>query len=124
VVRVEPISDPITEERIAKVAFDRVPDDVSTGEMAEVTLHLPVVEDAVIVRNASIRHRGAQAGVWTHDEGTLTFVPVTLGAEGLDGTVQIVEGVEAGAEVVLHSERDIEAGSRIKVVTALRGARR
>lgn len=124
VVRVEPISDPITEERIAKVAFDRVPDDVSTGEMAEVTLHLPVVEDAVVVRNASIRRRGAQAGVWTHDEGTLTFVPVTLGAEGLDGTVQIVAGVEAGAEVVLHSERDIEAGSRIKVVTALRGARR
>ncbi len=31
VVRVEPTSDAVTEERIAKVAFDRVPDGVSTG---------------------------------------------------------------------------------------------
>ncbi len=36
VVRVEPTSDAVTEERIAKVALDQVPDGVSTGEMVDV----------------------------------------------------------------------------------------
>jgi len=122
VVRVEPTSDAVTEERIAKVAFDRAPDGVSTGEMAEVTLRLPAVPNAVIVSNASLRHRGAQPGVWLHANGQLRFTPVKTGAEGLDGTVQILEGLRAGDEVVVYSERDLEDGSRIKVVPSLRGA--
>ena len=44
------------------------------------------------------------------------------GAEGLDGRVQIIEGLVAGDEVVVYSERDLDAGSRITVVPALRGA--
>ena len=122
VVRVEPTSDAVTEERIAKVAFDRAPDGVSAGEMAEVTLHLPAVPNAVIVSNASLRHRGAQPGVWLHANGQLRFTLVKTGAEGLDGTVQILEGLRAGDEVVVYSERDLEHGSRIKVVPSLRGA--
>jgi HlyD family secretion protein len=124
VVRIEPTSDAVTEERIAKVAFDRLPDGVSTGEMAEVTLHLPAVPHALIVPNASLRHRGAQAGVWRHANGQLQFAPVKTGAEGLDGTVQILEGLGAGDEVVVYSERDLEDGSRIEVVPSLRGAAR
>mgnify|MGYP001585977101 FL=1 len=122
VVRVEPISDAVTEERIAKVAFDRPPTGVSSGEMAEVTLALPVVKDAVVVPNASLRHRGIQQGVWRYADGQLGFVPVTTGAEGLDGTVQVLEGLQVGDQVVVYSERDLDAGSRVKVVTALRGS--
>ncbi len=122
VVRVEPISDAVTEERIAKVAFDGPPDDVSSGEMAEVTLALPVVREAVVVPNASLRHRGVQQGVWRYAEGRLAFVPVTTGAEGLDGTVQILEGLQVGDQVVVYSERDLDDGSRVTVVPALRGA--
>ena len=122
VVRVEPISDAVTEERIAKVAFDHPPAGVSSGEMAEVTLALPVVRDAVVVPNASLRHRGAQQGVWRYADGELGFVPMITGAEGLDGTVQILERLQVGDQVVVYSERDLDAGSRVTVVTALRGA--
>ncbi len=122
VVRVEPISDAVTEERIAKVAFDRPPVGVSSGEMAEVTLALPVVKGAVVVPNASLRHRGTQQGVWRYADGQLGFVPVTTGAEGLDGTVQILEGLQVGDQVVVYSERDLDDGSRVTVVPALRGA--
>lgn len=124
VVRVEPISDAVTEERIAKVAFDRPPAGVSSGEMAEVTLVLPVVRDVVAVPNASLRHRGAQQGVWRYVDGQLAFVPVTTGAEGPDGTVQILEGLQVGDQVVVYSERDLDDGSRVTVVPALRGAAR
>jgi len=118
-VRIEPNSDSVTEERIAQVAFDRMPQGVSANEMADVTLHQPGVTDALILPNASLRFRGAQAGVWLRADGHLRFVPVKTGAEGLDGKVQIVEGLKAGDEVVVYSERELADGSRIKVVDAV-----
>ena len=121
VVRIEPVSDSVTEERIAQVAFDLMPQGVSTGEMAEVTLHLPVDQRCTAdSRMPALRHRGAQAGVWLRADGQLRFVPVKTGAEGLDGKVQIVEGLKAGDEVVVYSERDLKDDSRIKVVASLR----
>ena len=121
VVRVEPISDSVTEERIAQVAFDLMPQDVSTGEMTEVTLRLPAISDALLIPNAALRYSGAKAGVWMREDGHLRFVPVKTGAEGLDGKVQIIEGLKAGDEVVVYSERDLDDGSRIKVVSSLVG---
>jgi len=118
-VRIEPNSDSVTEERIAQVAFDRMPQGVSANEMADVTLHQPGVTDALILPNASLRFRGAQAGVWLRADGHLRFVPVKTGAEGLDGKVQIVEGLKAGDEVVVYSERELADDSRIKVVDAV-----
>jgi HlyD family secretion protein len=119
VVRVEPISDSVTEERIAQVAFDTLPPGVSSNEMADVTLHLPAASDVLILPNAALRHRGAEAGVWLRADGKLRFVPVKTGAEGLDGKVQIVDGLKAGDEVVVYSERELKDDSRIKVVDKL-----
>lgn len=119
VVRIEPISDSVTEERLAQVAFDSLPQGVSTGEMAEVTLHPPAIRDTLLIPNAALRYRGAKAGVWLRADGHLRFVPVKTGAEGLDGKVQIVEGVKAGDEVVVYSESDLKDDSRIKVVASL-----
>jgi HlyD family secretion protein len=121
VVRVEPISDSVTEERIAQVAFDLMPQGVSTGEMAEVTLRLPAIHDALLIPNAALRYRGTQAGVWQREDGHLRFIPLKTGAEGLDGNVQIIEGLAASNEVVVYSERDLNNDSRIKVVSSLVG---
>jgi len=119
VARVEPISDSVTEERIAQVAFDSLPQGVTNNEMAEVNLRLPAVTDALILPNAALRHRGAEVGVWLRADGKLRFVPVKTGATGLDGKVQIAEGLKAGDEVVVYSERELKDDSRIKVVDAL-----
>jgi HlyD family secretion protein len=119
VARVEPISDSVTEERIARVAFDTLPPGVSSNEMADVTLHLPAASDVLVLPNAALRHRGAETGVWLRADGTLRFVPVKTGAEGLDGKVQIVDGLKAGDEVVVYSERELKDDSRIKVVDKL-----
>lgn len=121
VVRIEPLSDSTTEERLAQVAFDRVPQGASIGEMAEVTLRLPVVRDALLVPNAALRQRGARTGVWLHTEGRLRFAAVTTGEQGPEGRVRIIDGLKAGDEVVVYSERDLEEGSRIRIVSALAG---
>ena len=121
VARIEPASDSVTEERIAQVSFDALPQGLSTGEMAEVTLRLPRVRDALLIPNAALRQRGAEKGGWLRDDEQLRFVPVKTGAEGLDGKVQIVDGLKAGDEIIVYSERDLQGDDRIKVVSSLVG---
>ena len=69
VVRLDPASDSVTEERIAQVAFDSLPQRVSTGEMAEVLVSLPAVAGALLIPNAALRQHGAQSGVWRRGAG-------------------------------------------------------
>ena len=122
VSRIDPVSDSVTEERIADVAFDVLPQCVSIGDMAEVTLQLPVLKDVLLVLNAALRQRANRSGVWLRADGRLRFVAVKAGARGLDGRVQVLEGLKAGDEVVLYSERDLDDGSRIEVVDTLPAA--
>jgi len=119
VVRVEAISDSVTEERVAQIGFDQVPAGLSVGELAEVTLSLPPTAKAVLLPNAAIKRRQAQTGSWVIDAGTLRFVPVRIGQASLDGQVQVLDGVKPGVTVVVHSEKELGERSRITVVDAL-----
>jgi HlyD family secretion protein len=119
VARIELLADSVTEERIAQVAFAQPPAGVSVGEMAEVTLSLPVISPALLLPNASIARQQGQTGVWRLKSGQPEFVPVQLGALGLDGQVQILQGLAAGDEVVVYSQKALSAGTRIQVVDAL-----
>ncbi len=121
VARVELVSDAITEERIAQVTFDAPPAGVSIGELAEITLDLPTTAPSPVVSNASLKRLGEQTGVWLIDDGRPRFVTVKTGARGLDGRVQILDGLKVGGEVVVYSERELAAASRVKVVSALAG---
>ena len=123
VVRVEAVSDSLTEERIAMVSFDERPVGVSIGELAEVTLTLPGTGTSVLLPNASIRREGEQVGVWRVEKDGPRFAPVRTGQAGLDGQVQVLHGVAAGDQVVLHSEKALSPGSRVRVVDALAGGR-
>lgn len=122
VVRLELLSDSVTEERVAQVAFASIPADVSLGELAEVTLTLPATP-GLLVPNASIKQQGGKSGVWVHEPGTLRFAEVELGRSSLDGQVLVLAGLQAGERVVVHSEKEVRAGSRIQVVESLGGSR-
>ncbi len=119
VARVEAVSDSVTEERVALVAFDRLPAGLSVGELAEVTLALPAAARAVLLPNAAVKRAQAQTGVWVVEGGALRFAPVRLGQASLEGQVQVLEGVPPGTTVVVHSEKDLGARSRIAVVASL-----
>jgi len=121
VSRLEALSDSVTEERLAQVAFERLPPGVAIGDLAEVTVTLPASGPALVVPNASLRKLDDRTGVWVADAGGLRFVPVRLGRSGLDGQVQVLAGLKEGDPVVLHSERELGARSRIKVVDTIVG---
>ena len=123
VVRLELLSDSVTEERVAQVAFASIPADVSLGELAEVTLTLPATQSGLVLPNASIKQQGGKRGVWVHDAGALRFAEVELGRSSLDGKVLVLAGLQAGERVVVHSEKELQSGSRVQVVEALGGSR-
>lgn len=124
VARVEPVADSVTEERIAQIGFDAAPAGVSTKEMAEVTVALPVVTQARVLPNAALKTQQGRAGVWVLDGERLRFAPVRTGARGPDGAVQILDGLPADARVVVYSERALAADTRVRVVDQLGGAAR
>lgn len=119
VARVEPLSDSVTEERIAQVSFEALPPGQTIGELAEVTLKRGKIESALVLPNASIRSQGGVAGVWKLEDGAPGFAPVRLGETGLDGRVQVLDGIKIGDRVVVYSEKEITQGGRITVVESL-----
>ncbi|CAN5127362.1 efflux RND transporter periplasmic adaptor subunit [soil metagenome] len=119
VARLEALSDSVTEERVAQVSFDALPAGVSLGELAEVTVSLPATATGLVVPNASVNRQGDQVGVWLADGSGLRFAPLRLGQTGLEGRVQVLDGLHAGDPVVVYSEKALSADSRIKVVDAL-----
>ena len=119
VVRVEALADAVTEERLAMVAFDALPAGVSVGEMAEVTLALPATAEHLLLPTAAVQQHEGKTGVWRLKDGTLAFAPVTLGVQGLDGTVQVLKGLNEGDTVVLYSQGALKPDARISVVEQL-----
>lgn len=122
VLRVEPVADVVTEEMLAKVVFDNLPDPLPpVGELAEVTVELPAQAPEPVIPNAAIQRIDGRLGVWQTTGRKLRFTPVTLGVSDLDGQVQVREGLAAGDQVVAYSEKALHARSRIHVTESLPG---
>ena len=119
VARLELLADSVTEERLAQVAFDTPPTQVSVGEMAEVTLQLPATAPALLLPNAAIQHQKGQSGVWRLKDGKPEFTPVQLGTQSLDGQVQVLKGPEKTDRVVVYSQKALSNGARVTVVESL-----
>lgn len=122
IYRVEPIADAVTEEFLAKITFDDLPEPLpSIGELAEVTIELEPVSAKAVVPNAALKRIEGKLGIWKIIDGDPEFAPVSIGATDLNGLVEIQSGLSVGDSVVLYSEKALTANSRIKVVEQLVG---
>lgn len=122
VLRVEPVADAVTEEMLAKVAFDTIPAPLpAVGELAEVTVTLPALAAGPVIPNAAVQRVSGQLGVWRVIEDDLHFTPVTLGTTDLEGKVQVRQGLKAGDLVIVYSEKTLNEFSRIQKVARLAG---
>ena len=123
VLRVEPLADAVTEETLAKLVFDDLPEPLPPiGELAEVTVTLSELPAMPVVSNSAIRTVDGQLGVWQVQDGGLRFVMVKLGTGDLDGQMQIREGLEIGDQVVVYSDKALSNRSRLHIVEQLPGA--
>ena len=118
--RVDWIGDAVTEERIANVVFDSAPTDIAIGELAEVTLRLPAIGKALAIPAAALQRQGSQSGIWQPAKSRARFVPVTVGVMSADGWVEIHRGLSGGDTVIVHSDKALADGTRIKPVDALK----
>ncbi len=119
VERVDLVGDSVAEERIANVVFESPPQPLAIGELAEVTLRLPPIEKALAVPAAALKHVDKRDGVWRIASGRAQFAGVVAGPYSTDGLVQVIAGLAAGDEVIVHSSRALAAETRVKVVDAL-----
>lgn len=122
IIRIEPHADSVTEELLAKIAFQHLPQPLpAIGELVEVTVELPVQKVMPIVPNASLQRLQGQLGVWKIHQEKLQFLAVKIGVSDLDGNVQVLEGLQGGERIIVHSFKKLNADSRIKVVDKLAG---
>jgi RND family efflux transporter MFP subunit len=125
VLRIEPVADTVTEETLAKVVWATTPEPLPpVGELVEVTVALQALPAAPVVPNASVHRVDGRLGVWLISGNSLRFAPIKRGATDLDGRVQILEGLDPGAQVIVYSERSLGTRSRVKPVERLPGVSR
>lgn len=118
VARIELQSDAVTEERMVNVAFDQPPRGLSVGELAEVTIDAGTIEDATVVPSAAVRRVERQTGVWRVEDGRARFQPVKTGLQSLEGSTQLLEGLERGDEVIVYTSAQLAEGDRVRVGAA------
>lgn len=124
ILRVEPVADPVTEEMMAKAVFQTLPEALPPlGELAEVTVRMPSLEERPVIPDGALQRYGGRLGAWVLRDGAVAFRPVKAGRRDLDGKVQILEGLEEGEQVVVYSLKALTAKSRVKVYETLDGVK-
>lgn len=117
--RVDLVSDAVAEERIVNVGFAAAPEAVSVGDLVEVTIRTAELASVRTVPTAAVKRHDRKEGVWRVKAGRVTFAPVKIGITSLDGRSQVLEGLDDGDEIVVHSERELQQDAKVKVVTAI-----
>lgn len=115
VARLEAQGDSVTEEKLVSIRFDRLPEGLTLGELAEVTIRLPPVADALILPAAAVKRVGGRTGVWRWVDGKARFHPLETGIQTQDGKVQVISGLAAGDEVIVHSPVELREGAKVAV---------
>jgi HlyD family secretion protein len=119
VKRVELLGDAVTEERIAHIELSQAPSGLTMGELAEVTLALPLIENALLIPATAVKRMGQTDGVWKINASRASFSALTTGPASLDGQVQVLSGLNAGESVIVHSSRPLAYDMKLKVVDSL-----
>lgn len=116
VARIEVLADSVTEENLAKIGFEALPELLpSIGELAEVTVALSELPTSPVIPNAAIQNVGGNTGVWKVENGKIRFATIQVGASDLEGTVQVTKGLEVGDQIVVYSASRLTGTSRIYV---------
>jgi HlyD family secretion protein len=111
VARIGIESDRVNEERRVYVACENCPEDFYLGEQAEVFITTGILPRALMVPESAVEQYDGKSGtVWTIVDGRLTRSRVTLGRRSVDGRIEIVAGLPAGAAVAAATSSAFREG--------------
>lgn len=116
VARIEIQSDPVNEERLVDVAFDRIPENIHLAEQAEVVITTAVLPRTALVPLSAVTDFrgdhgvGGQGTVWTVEGGRVERREVTFGPALLDGRLPVLNGLPADAAVIAVPVSDLRVG--------------
>jgi HlyD family secretion protein len=108
------IDDPpplITPEMLGQVTFLAPPQPVAVTDAEQELLRL------LVPRSLVISSEGAGAAVWLADveRGTARLQPVQLGKTGTDQLIEVTEGVDPTAKLIVAGRESLAAGARIRI---------
>ena len=113
VARIEPQSDPVTEERIVDVAFDDIPDPCYLKERVEATIVTARLHDVILLPLKALSRYDGHTGVWIDAGGKARFRPLRLLAT--DSRRAAVTGIDTDMSVLLPEagKKPLAEGMRI-----------
>lgn len=116
VARIEPVADPSTRQ-VGVYLRLRNPGNVIAGQFATGrVLGGGARSTAIVVPETAVRGAGADTYVFLIEGGTAVKRAVTLGeADAAQGTVAIVSGLDAGAQVITAPTAAIAEGAKVQV---------
>ncbi len=117
VARIEQLSDAVTEERIAMVAFDNLPDGLTLNEMAEVTVQLQARPNVLNVPPAALVRQDGKTGVFVIADGRAQFRPIRAGVRAETG-IEVLDGLNGGEAVIVQRVKPIADDDRVRVTTS------
>ncbi len=117
--RIDLIGDAVTEERIVNVTFTKPQTGATLGELAEVTVNLPDMDNVLSIPSAAVKYSNHNEGVWRLHEGHVQFTSVKTGISTLNGRTQLLSGLAKGDEVIVYSQQQLRADAKVKVVTEI-----
>jgi HlyD family secretion protein len=80
----------------------------------EVTIRQAEIGEALVVPSAAIARASEGTGVWRIENGRTRFQRVHLGAQTLEGESQVLDGLRAGDEVIVHSNAQLKEQVRVR----------
>ncbi|MFW6060931.1 MAG: efflux RND transporter periplasmic adaptor subunit, partial [Phycisphaeraceae bacterium] len=119
IVEVYPYMDAANRQARARLRFDNPDGALKPGMYATIELERTVAEDATLVPSEAVIGTGERQVVLVSlGEGRFEPREVTTGAIGADDRVQILEGLEPGAQVVVSGQFLLDSESRTREALA------
>jgi HlyD family secretion protein len=94
----------VTEERIAQIAFDTMPEGIVHRRAGRGHAAAAGLKAGLVLPNASLRLHGGETGVWLLRDGTPALRALRSGAAGLDGQRRGPRRPAGRRRVIVHSE--------------------
>ncbi len=112
---VSPIIDPATGTVKVSIEISQYPEGIRAGDFAEVRIVTERREDALLVPRIAVIEEQKDRVVFVASDGKAHRRVVRIGFEEGD-RLQVLEGVEAGEQVVTKGQHSLEDGAPIKIL--------